>query len=614
MKYLNILLLALFMVISTAGAQVVQDQYIVVLNDNAPSSTGQAIAAQHGVQVGHEYSVALKGFSFHGNAKAAAAIAQNPNVAYVEANLEAHAVAQPAPNGIQRIGAAVNVNGLDNRVDVAVAVIDTGIDLDHPDLPPVVGGRHYYTVAAGRPRERAREDNNYDDDNGHGTHVAGTIAALDNNFGVVGVVPGARLWAIKVLDSNGSGTFADVIKGIDFVAANVAYIDVANMSLTGQGRLNSLRTAIQNSVAAGVVYVVAAGNDSLDVYGPDGSYNSNDDIIPAAYPEVITVSAMGDTDGIAGGLGTLTSYLTGDDTFSSFTNYSDTPGAIDLAGPGVDVYSTYVGGGYVYGSGTSMASPHVAGLAALYRSEHSGASVADVRQALIDSAEAQAVWGPADTFDPDNNAEGLAVVASPGVVNDAPVVMITSPDDGDTFSSGASVTLGATATDTEDGNISADVSWSSNIDGALDTSGGSSVVLTDGVHLLIAAVIDSGGKTSTDSIFVTVGDPPEVATISTVDSIDYETYGGRQNNRSIRITLTILDDFGAPIEGAVVDIELHEGSTTYFGTGGVTASDGTVVYTLRKAPSGTYTTLVTDVQATDLTWDGNTPANSFPKP
>jgi subtilisin family serine protease len=631
MKIVMTFCLALCLAVSTVTAQVIPDQYIVVLKDDAPAAKGREIASQHGVQVGHEYSVALKGFSFNGSAKAAAAIAKNPNVAYVEADVVAKASAQTLTAGVDRmeidLNAIANIDGVDDRVNVDVAVLDTGIDVDHPDLPAVVGGRHFYSITYGRPSSRGSfEDNNYDDDEGHGTHVAGTIAALDNSIGVVGVVPGARLWAVKVLDSSGSGSFSDVIKGIDWVTANADQIEVANMSLSGQGSLASLRTALQNSVAAGVVFVVAASNDSLDVYGQDATFGTNDDIIPAAYPEVMTVSAMGDTDGQAGGSGADTSRYTGDDTFADFTNYSSnvtgsnpvtSPGAaIDVAGPGVDILSTYPGGGYATASGTSMASPHVAGLVALEIATNgranNAADVYAIRQVIIDSAQAQADWGPANTQDPDTNAEGLAVAAS-GPVNDAPSVSISAPGDNAVYASGATVNLSGVASDTEDGTISAQIAWSSDIDGSLGSGASTSAVLSDGQHIITASITDSGSKTRTASVSVTVGDPPDFATISSVDSISYSTFGGNNANKNLQISLVIRDDFGAPVVSGTVEISLSRNGSPIATGSGITDSTGSLSFNLRNASSGTYVTTVTDVQATDLTWDGNTPANSFVK-
>lgn len=525
------------------------------------------------------------------------------------------------------LSATANIDGVDDRVDVDVAILDTGIDLDHPDLPAVVGGRHFWSVTKGKPRNRGSfEDNNYDDDDGHGTHVAGTIAALDNSIGVVGVAPGVRLWAIKVLGSDGSGSFSDIIKGIDFVTANADQIEVANMSLTGQGRLASLQTAIQNSVAAGVVYVVAAGNDSMDIYGPDGTYGTIDDVVPASYPEVAAISAMGDTDGQDGGAGGNTSYATGDDTFAPFTNFSSnvvaenpvtSPGAaIDVAGPGIDITSTYIGGGYATGSGTSMASPHVAGLVALEIATSGRAlnatGVYQIRQVLIDSAQAQGDWGPANTYDPDTNAEGLAVAAT-GAVNDAPVPIISNPGDASTHASGGSITFSGSASDTEDGDLTASLSWSSDVDGSFGSGGSFSAVLSDGDHTITASVTDSGGNTRVTTVAIQVGDPPEKATEAVVSAITYAMNGGKNKNRNLLITVAIQDDFDAIVVGASVSISVsRDGSPAGTGTAS-TGEDGTVTFQLRNARSGTYTTDVTSVQATGLTFDGSEPANSFSK-
>src|SRR5216117_170458 len=136
------------------------------------------------------------------------------------------------------------------RVNVDIAIIDTGIDLTHPDLNVYRNITFVTGTTTGN------------DDNGHGTHVAGIAAALDNNIGVVGVAPGARLWAVKVLDNNGRGALSDVISGVDYVTENAGEIEVANMSLAGRGTGESLRLAIQNSVGRGVVYVVAAANSA----------------------------------------------------------------------------------------------------------------------------------------------------------------------------------------------------------------------------------------------------------------------------------------------------------------------------------------------------------------
>jgi subtilisin family serine protease len=250
-------------------------------------------------------------------------------------------------------------------VDVDVAVIDTGIDLDHPDLN-VAGGKNCTTSSG------------FDDANGHGTHVAGTIGALDNDVGVVGVAPGARVWPVRVLDRRGSGSWSWVICGIDWVTQNKESIEVANMSLGGSGSEpsasgcvtgNALHDAICRSVAQGVTYTVAAGNESTNAATR----------VPASFDEVITVSALADFNGLPGGGAGATCRADVDDTFADFSNYG---ADVDLIAPGVCINSTWRGGGYNTISGTSMAAPHAAGAAALYKAANPSASPQQVQAAL----------------------------------------------------------------------------------------------------------------------------------------------------------------------------------------------------------------------------------------
>jgi subtilisin family serine protease len=314
------------------------------------------------------------------------------------------------PPGIDRIDADLSVTaGIDDadrpRINADVAVMDTGIDKDHPDLN-LAGG---FNCAKGR---------GFDDHLGHGTHIAGIVGALDDGQGVVGVAPGVRLWAVRVLDDDGRGTTKELLCGVDWVTSTRLDsdpdndIDVANLSLGGEGGDDGqcgqvdgdlLHQAICRSVAAGVTYVVAAGNDGADA----ARYT------PAAYDEVITVSALADSDGRPGGLGGPPACRDdADDTLANFSNHGSD---IDLIAPGVCVLSTVPVDGKVantqrgYGvlTGTSFAAPHVAGAAALWLAGHPGAAPAQVRQALV--AAGNADWDA--TEDSDGVKEPLLGVA-----------------------------------------------------------------------------------------------------------------------------------------------------------------------------------------------------------
>ncbi|WP_033439556.1 S8 family peptidase [Saccharothrix sp. NRRL B-16314] len=377
---------------AAANADTRTSGYIVLLDGGVEAAS---VSADHGTAVNHVYSSALRGYSAKMTATAAARLARDPRVVLVQPDGVASTTAQTTPTGVNRVDAELSataaIDGTDQRVAVDVAVIDTGVDLDHPDL-------NVHTAGA----KNCSSGRSADDGNGHGTHVAGTIGALDNGDGVVGVAPGARIWPVRVLNNQGSGTWSDIICGIDYVTAHADEIEVANMSLGGSGsdsacgsNKDALHEAICRSVAAGVTYVVAAGNSAAD----------SATFVPAAYDEVITVSALADFNGLAGGGAAATCRTDVDDTFADFSNYG---ADVDLIAPGVCVLSTWKGGGYNTISGTSMASPHVAGGAALYVATHATASPDTVKSAL--RAAGTGTWSTAT--DPDATHEPLLNVAS----------------------------------------------------------------------------------------------------------------------------------------------------------------------------------------------------------
>lgn len=230
--------------------------------------------------------------------------------------------AQELPWGIKRVNAPEAWKAAAGQ-GVKVAVIDTGIDYDHPDLKA--------NIAGGWNATSKEKPNDFKDDHGHGTHVSGTIAALDDSQGVVGVAPKATVYGVKVLDANGSGTFDDVIAGMQWAVENK--MQVASMSLGAYRGNDSLKAAVEAMAKAGVALVAAAGNSGGSV------------AFPAAYPGAIAIAASDSADKVA--------------------YFSSRGPQVALIAPGVDVKSTTLGGTYGTMSGTSMATPHVSGLAAL---------------------------------------------------------------------------------------------------------------------------------------------------------------------------------------------------------------------------------------------------------
>jgi len=332
--------------------------FIVVFH--ADERDVEGLTAEHGraygASVSHRYNAALKGYAATIPLARLDDVRRDPRVAFVSEDRPVASVAQTLPTGIDRIDGELSSHFSSNTWNnIAVAVIDTGSG-PHSDLN-IVGGMNCSTGKS------------YSDGNGHGTHVAGTIGAINNGAGVVGVAPGIPIYSVRVLNNQGTGSFSSIICGIDWVTANASTLNikVANMSLGGAGtddgncgntNNDALHRAICNSVAAGVTYVVAAGNDNSDLAG----------FVPAAYDEVLAVTAVADFNGRPGGGAAATCRSDVDDTPADFSNFAGN-GSPDadhtIAAPGVCILSTWKGGGYSTISGTSMASPHVAGTAAL---------------------------------------------------------------------------------------------------------------------------------------------------------------------------------------------------------------------------------------------------------
>ena len=353
----------------TAGSSPGTGRYIVVLKDSATAGTVAHQLTGLGASVQGLFG-GLNSLLVSLPVLKLGALQNDPRVAYVAADRPMHALVEPAPTGVTRIGAAPRLepNGTlftGPTPTAAVAVIDTGI-YNHPELN-IAGG---VNCAKDDLLGNLLGGGGFSDNNGHGTHVSGIIGAKADGQGVVGVAPGTPLYAVKVFSALGSGSLSNVICGLDWVAQNAAAknIKVVNMSLGGDGTddgacgtkdQDPFHAAVCKVVKAGVTVVAAAGNDHVDLVKS----------VPAAYDEVLTVSAMADFDGLPGGkaAGTTCSTKGTDDTAATFSDFA-LPGGPDvghtISAPGVCIYSTWNDGGYKSISGTSMASPHVAGAVA----------------------------------------------------------------------------------------------------------------------------------------------------------------------------------------------------------------------------------------------------------
>ncbi|UCC69908.1 MAG: S8 family peptidase [Armatimonadota bacterium] len=329
---------------SAVGAEPAEGwgRHIVVFQESFPSVPAQAaLVRAFGGEVVRDLPI-VRGMAVGLPPGIAKQLALRAEVERIDMDAEVHALGKPAtppgkdqpkgeqppetlPWGVDRIDAEA-ARDYSLGSGVKVAVIDTGIDSGPPDLA-VADGVNYVSKPWWKPADPSK----WDDDNGHGTHVAGIIAALHNDIGVVGVAPNASLYAVKTLDRTGSGYVSDIIAGIEWCINNG--MDVANMSLGTDSDVQSLHDACDTADGAGVVLVAAAGNDGVDV-----DY-------PGAYGSVIAVAATDNTD--------------------ARPSWSSPGPEVYVAAPGVAIYSTWKDGGYETASGTSMAAPHVAGTIAL---------------------------------------------------------------------------------------------------------------------------------------------------------------------------------------------------------------------------------------------------------
>lgn len=507
--------------------------------------------------------------------KAIVALQKNPNVKYVEPDVEIFAVGQTLPWGVNRIDAEKVWTDYTGQ-GVKVAIIDSGIDKDHLDLKDnIIDGENFVSI----PSWKTPDPDKWDDDYGHGTHVAGIVAALNNDIGVVGVAPKADLYALKVLGKTGRGNYSDVISAIEWCEDND--IRVTNNSYGSSGYPGeTVEAAFDNAYCNyGIIHVAAAGNE-----------NGGDVIYPARFSSVIAVSATDEGDNLA--------------------DFSSIGVEVELAAPGVDIYSTYKDGGYTTYSGTSMASPHVAGVAALVIA----AGISDVRTQLQNTADDLGDSGRDSLYGCGLVNAAEAVSAEPVDVHDVAVTAISAPSwvlQGDMVSVDVDVanegtfeeTFNVVLTESPDGfsdtkNITLAVGVSTTISFSWQT-----LKLTDlGDHTLTAtADLTTDEDTTDNSKFTIVTVVEAVTNMMYVESIEFDSKVAGPN-KFLYTTVKVVDGDGSALEGVGVEMTLtYETSSWDFA--GDTDIDGMVKFTQKKAPSGSYTATVTNLALTGYTWD-----------
>jgi len=573
------------------GPDFIPGRYIVVLEDGV---SPQDVTRGHGVVPDFVYSHALNGFSGQISPVALEELKQDPRVLLIEQDQKAYVSAQILPTGINRVDAEPVSSPSSFAGQVVVAILDTGVDYDHPDLNVV----HKVDCAKRGPYNNQCYANQGDDGYGHGTHVAGTVAALDNNIGAVGVVPGADLWSIKVLGNDGSGWYSWIIAGVDYVTANANSIDVANMSLGGS-KSTALNNAVENSIAAGVVYAVAAGNAA----GNAANYS------PASAPNAITTSAIADFDGVGGGLNdqtivfsTCTEYT--DDSFACFSNYGS---VVDMAAPGVKIFSTYKDGGYATFSGTSMASPLVAGAAAkLIAESASTLSPSDVLTGLINNS---INYGDPNYFseDPDNYQEPLLYVGNTPTLDETDPVISNILS---SFSSNsANITWDTDEAATSLVNYGTDHNYISSVSDANYATSHSielnELSFSTEYHFKVTSEdLSNNSASSGDTHFTTTSLPTLVSiSISPVNPSITEgsqqqftatgTYSDETNQVLTVVTWSSLPDTVAIIDGAGLATGISAGSAIITATSG--SIEGTTNLEVTTAPEDPTTVSVSSV-------------------
>ena len=584
---------------TAAWAQQANRVPVLIGFNRQPGPAEEAIVRRAGGSIKYTYHL-VPGIAASLPENAIDALRRNPNITTIEPDGLFHKIDAELDNtwGVKRIGAGT-VHAAGNKgLNIKVAVIDSGIDYTHPDLGGCLGAG--CKIAGGF--DFVNNDADPMDDDGHGTHVAGTVTAWDNDIGVVGVAPEAKLYALKILNSSGSGSFSDVIKALQWVVDNG--IKITNNSYGSSGDPGTLvRAAFDNSYDSGVLHIAAAGNS--------GSCGGKNDSVgyPAKYSSVVAVAATNQSD--------------------ARPCWSSTGSAVEISAPGVTIKSTKMGGGYVEFSGTSMASPHVAGVAALLLGTGASLNNAQIRDILTSTAQDLGAQGRDKLYGYGlvNAAAAVGAVSSPPAATPAVNVVLTMDKSSYVSGTDSDATVTAVVTDESGAAISglSSLAFATTLDsnsvsvnfvqtatpgtytGNLSLSG-----LGAGTHHVSVTVTDARSVSGSGSANFNI-QPTSSATGISVTSIGYAMTGGKNNDRHLNITMTVNDNLGNAVGGASVSINLNRNGSLIASGSGSTDSSGRVTFVYKNAPSGIYSTVVTNAVAGGLTWDGITPENSYNK-
>jgi len=566
-KKVSVLMLSLFVcLMMVVPATAAPNRCRVLIGFEGQPS--EALVRGMGGKVIHSYKI-VPAIAAEIPEAAISALAANPRISYVELDHKVQALQQTLPWGVDRIDAEV-VHPYNKGTGVKVCIIDTGIDYNHPDLDAnYVDGIDY-----------ANKDADPMDDNGHGTHCAGIVAAEDNIEGVVGVAPEASLYAVKALDSSGSGYVSDVAAGIDWAVDNG--MDVISMSLGSDLSSLTLENACNNAYASGLILVAAAGNDG----NPAGKTDSVD--YPARYDSVIAVAATNDADTRA--------------------TWSSTGPDVELSAPGVGIDSTYLDGGYATGSGTSMACPHVVGTVALAKIAYSDYTNVEIRSLLQNTADDLGAVGLDIKYgyglvDADEVAPDVGPDVTPPTISDL------TPADGSVISTG-SPTISAVVSDATgiDGDsIVMTVDETAVVHTYDSTTGIVSYALPDtgplaeGSHTVTLDVDDTLNNSTRTSWSFTVDTTSPINEMH-VASIEMSTWITGINTAAIA-TVTIVDADGNPVEGVTVYGQ-WSGLTSDSDIGATDAGGQVSLASNRiKRANGTFVFTVDDVVLNGWTYD-----------